>query len=106
MHKAYVEQRNGTWYVAGSRVSLDSIIYAFHRGESPETICHNFELLTLKDVYGAITWYLGNQLELDAYLKLRHQEWENVRQQSESIPDALRERLLRARQSSPASPTA
>jgi hypothetical protein len=30
----YVEQRNGGYYVAGTRVSLDSVVYAWLRGES------------------------------------------------------------------------
>ena len=30
----YVEQRNGGYYVAGIRVSLDSVVYAYLRGES------------------------------------------------------------------------
>jgi len=40
-------------YVAGTRISLDAIVCAFGRGESPETIRRNFELLTLEEVYGA-----------------------------------------------------
>jgi hypothetical protein len=36
--KEYVEEREGCYYVTDSRVSLDSIVYAFRRGESPETI--------------------------------------------------------------------
>ena len=47
MTKEYIEQRDGNYYVSGTRVSLDSLIHAFHRGESPETICQNFELLHL-----------------------------------------------------------
>ena len=38
----YVEQRNGGYYVADSRVSLDSVVYAFRRGEAPETILDHF----------------------------------------------------------------
>jgi uncharacterized protein (DUF433 family) len=34
--------------VAASGVSLDSIVYAYQRGELPETICHNFPTLTLE----------------------------------------------------------
>jgi hypothetical protein len=30
MAKDYIEERNGGYYVAGSRVSLDSVIYAFY----------------------------------------------------------------------------
>ena len=36
--------------------------------ESPETICQNFELLRLEEVYGAIAYYFANQTDVDAYL--------------------------------------
>ena len=54
MARDYVEQRDGGYYVSDTRVSLDSIVYAFRRGESAETICQNFEVLNLEEVYGAI----------------------------------------------------
>jgi hypothetical protein len=38
MSKQYVERRDGGYYVTGTRVSLDSVVYAFLRGESPEGI--------------------------------------------------------------------
>ncbi len=38
----YVEQRDGGYYVADSRVSLASVIFAFRDGASPETIRQNF----------------------------------------------------------------
>ena len=34
----YVEQRNGGFYITGTRVSLDSTVYSFKAGDSPETI--------------------------------------------------------------------
>ena len=43
MAKEYVEERNGGYYVAGTRVSLDSIVHAFRRGESPETMAMHFK---------------------------------------------------------------
>jgi uncharacterized protein (DUF433 family) len=61
MAKEYIEERDSNYYVVGTRISLDSIVYAFRRGESPETICQNFELLRLEEVYGAIAYYLANQ---------------------------------------------
>jgi hypothetical protein len=33
MAKEYVEQRDGAYYVLGSRVSLDSVVYAFLRAK-------------------------------------------------------------------------
>src|SRR5579863_3345703 len=68
MPKEYIEQRDGGYYVAGSRVSLDSVVYAFLRGESPEGIVESFAALTLEQVYGAIASYLANQDQIDAYL--------------------------------------
>ena len=97
MAKEYVEERDGNYYVAGSRISLDSIVFAFSRGESPETICQNFELLRLEEVYGAITYYLANQAEIDAYITRQKEKWEEGRRNAEPLPAELRERLMRAR---------
>ena len=97
MAKEYVEQREGNYYVAGTRISLDSIVHAFRRGESPETICQNFELLRLEEVYGALAYYLANQVEIDAYLIRQNEKWAEGRRIAESLPADLRERLMRAR---------
>ena len=73
MAKEYVEEREGNYYIAGTRISLDSIVYGFCRGESPETIRQNFALLSLEQVYGAIAYYLANQAAVETYLA-RQQE--------------------------------
>src|SRR5437660_2828264 len=65
----YIEQRNGGFYVAGTRVSLDSIVYSFRAGDSPETIRQNFSSLTLEQVYGAIAFYLAHEQEIDANVR-------------------------------------
>jgi uncharacterized protein (DUF433 family) len=57
-----------------ARVSLDSIVYAFRGGESPETIQQNFPSLTLEQVYGAIAFYLGRQAEIDANIRRGEEE--------------------------------
>lgn len=65
----YVEQRDQGYWVSGSRVSLESVIFAFLDGLSPETIAAEcFPVLTLEQVYGVITYYLGHRQEIDAYL--------------------------------------
>ena len=97
MSKEYVEQRDGNYYVTGTRVSLDSLIHAFRRGESPETICQNFEILHLEEVYGAIAYYLANQPGMDAYLVGQGEKWTEGKRNSESLPADLRRRLARAR---------
>ena|SRR5271165_5452541 len=97
MSKEYIEERVGNYYVAGTRVSLDSIIHAFRRGESAEAICQNFEVLRLEEVYGAITFYLANQRDIDAYLIRQNEKWAEGRRDAELLPVDLRERLMRAR---------
>jgi uncharacterized protein (DUF433 family) len=97
MAKEYIEQRDSNYYVAGTRISLDSIVHAFRRGESPETICQNFELLRLEEVYGAIAFYLANQADIDAYLIRQNEKWAEGRLNAEPLPADLRERLMRAR---------
>ena len=97
MSKEYIEQREGGYYVSGTRVSLDSLIHAFRRGESPETICQNFEVLQLEEVYGAIAFYLANQAVIDAYLVGQEQNWTDGKKASQSLPTGLRERLTRVR---------
>ena len=92
-----MEQRDGNYYVAGTRISLDSIVHAFRRGESPETICQNFELLRLEEVYGAIAYYLANQADIDVYLIRQSGKWAEGRRDADPLPVNLRERLMRAR---------
>src|SRR5919198_3343419 len=102
MDKTYVEQRDGGYYVAGERVSLDSLVYAFRRGASPETIRRSFPVLTLEQVYGAITFYLAHEQEVDAYLEESEREAEalgaEINARARAAKPELFERLERARQ--------
>ena len=50
----YVAERDGGYWIADSRVSLDSIVYAFLNGQSAESIAQSFPVLNLEQVYGAI----------------------------------------------------
>jgi hypothetical protein len=82
-----------TW----SRVSLESVIYPFLDGASPETIVDEFPTLSLEQVHGVITFYLANWAEIDAYLTETEKLWDEARRNQSPIPPALRERLERAR---------
>lgn len=68
MEKTYVESHDDGYWIRGTRISLDSVVYAFKRGASPESIKRSFPLLTLEEIYGAITFYLSHEQEIDAYL--------------------------------------
>ncbi len=69
MNKQYVENIDSVYRLAGTRVSLDSIVYAFWRGQTAESIAQSFPVLTLEHVYGALTFYLANKSEIDVISK-------------------------------------
>ena len=80
MNKQYVENIDGVYRLAGTRVSLDSIVYAFWRGQTAESIAQSFPVLPLEQVYGALTFYLANKSEVDAYLEQAETEFEALRE--------------------------
>ena len=80
MGKEYVEQVGEAYRVAGTRVSLDSIVYCFWNGDSPESIVQSFPVLTLEQVYGAIAYYLDHQDEIDEYIKQGEVDYEAKRE--------------------------
>ena len=87
----YVEKQEGAYRVRGTRVSLDSVVYAFLKGEPAESIARAFPVLNLEQVYGAITYYLAHQAEIDEYLNQAREDFEKQRQASrERNPDLYR----------------
>src|SRR5260370_28456305 len=104
MGKEYVEQRNGAYYVIGTRVSLDSVVYAFLRGESPEGIVESFPALTLEQVFGAVAFYLENRNTIDAYLREGNAEFARLREEARTKHPLLYAKLEAARHRSPTAP--
>jgi uncharacterized protein (DUF433 family) len=98
MANEYVEERNGGYYLAGTRMSLDSIVQYFNEGLSPETILGEFETLALTQVFGAITFYLENQPAIDAYRICQQQRFTATRRDAAPLPENLRQRLVAARE--------
>jgi len=87
-HGEYIEQRNGGFYAAGTRISLDSVVCSFKAGDSPETIRQNFSSLTLGQVYGAIAFYLPHEQEVDANIREGEEDIQrSVPHLSESRPE-------------------
>ena len=79
MEKIYVEQHDGGYWVSETRVSLDSVIFAFLQGLSPETIAAEcFPILTLEQVYGAVAYYLENQQMVNEYIVEGQRELERM----------------------------
>lgn len=88
----YIGRHDDGYRVRGTRVSPDSVVYRFLEGLSPESIQSDcFPTLTLEQVYGAITFYLPNRAEVDAYLRTADQDFEAFRQRvRDEYPQAHR----------------
>jgi uncharacterized protein (DUF433 family) len=97
----YVEQRDGGYYVQETRVSLDSVVYAFLRGESSDGIVESFPALTLEQVYGAIAFYLAHRETIDHYLQEGKAEFARLRDQSRRKHPQLYAKLDAARERTP-----
>jgi uncharacterized protein (DUF433 family) len=75
-----VKLENGAYRIADTRVSLESVVYNYRRGDLPEMIARRFPTLTLAQVYGAIAFYLSNKEEIDEYLARLEREYEEKRE--------------------------
>lgn len=87
----------GVIHVGKSRVRLEQIIHAYYLGETPEGIVDSFPSLTTSDVYAVVAYYLANRQAVDAYVRQRDEQVEQIihDMQSNLTPEArdLRTRL-------------
>lgn len=87
---------DGVVRVDGTRVTLDTVIAAFSDGATSEEIAQQYPALRLADVYAILGFYLRKRPEVEAYLRQRRQQAEDVRRQNEARfdPQGVRDRLL------------
>jgi uncharacterized protein (DUF433 family) len=97
VHSEYIEQRNGGYYVAGTRISLDSVVYSFKEGQSPEAIQEDFPSLKRSQIYGAIAFYLDHQAVIDKYLEDSEREFEGRAIPLQQANPALWAKIQRAK---------
>ena len=93
--KHYVEQRDKGYWIEGTRISVDSVIYSFLNGASPESIAQNFPL-SLEQVYGVITFYLANRAIIDVYLEEGEAEFQQLQQSFREKSPLLYQKLKAA----------
>ncbi|WP_199302734.1 DUF433 domain-containing protein [Oscillatoria sp. FACHB-1406] len=80
-----------------ARISLDSVVYSFLNGESPESIARDFPLLSLEQVYGAIAFYLANREFVNAYMAEGEAEFRRLQQSCQEKSSLLYQKLRVAR---------
>lgn len=90
---------DGVIRVAGTRVTLETVVAAFEEGGTAEEIVQQYPTLALADVYAVLGFYLRQRGTLDAYLGQRQRAVAAVRAANEKRfpPGDLRNRLLARR---------
>ncbi len=74
MDRDFIERRDGGFYVIGSRVPIDRLVWEYRNGEDPETIQSHYPTLNLEQVIGAIAFYLNHKIEVEEVIEKRTRE--------------------------------
>ncbi len=89
----------GSVRVAGTRVTLDTVVEAFDEGLTAEEIAQQYPVLDLGDIYAVIGYYLHHRQHVRAYLIERESAAAELRSriETEQSSAGFRERLLARR---------
>lgn len=101
MGKAFVERRPAGFYLAGTRIPIDSIVRDYWSGETVEAMCSHFPAAGRDRIEGALDFYLANREEVDSSIAEREQV-ERAFRASHPAPEALKRRVEQARAGEPA----
>jgi uncharacterized protein (DUF433 family) len=100
MASQYVEKVREAYRLTGSRISLDSIVYAYWNGQTAESISQSFSGLSLEQVHGALAFYLAHRSEIDAYLRAADAEFDALQDASRQQDPMFYQKLALAKQTS------
>ncbi len=90
---------DGVMRVGQTRVPIDTVVFSFNEGASPEEIALRYTTLELPDIYAVVNYYLHNKAEVDEYIGGREAEGARIRTEMEKRfpPEGIRARLLARR---------
>ncbi len=78
------EDEQGAIRIGNTRVLLDLVIHEFRNGATPEGIVESYDALALPDVYAILSYYLRHPDPIDAYLRRRELEAQEVQMKIEA----------------------
>jgi uncharacterized protein (DUF433 family) len=67
-------------------VSLETIVYAFDRGATPEEIIESYPTLDLGATYAILAYVLDNREDVDRHMERRRSEADQLARRSASEP--------------------
>jgi uncharacterized protein (DUF433 family) len=87
--------------IKGTRIGIETIIRDYQLGATPDEIALRYPTLSLLQVYVALTYYLANRPEVEAYLdrvrRVQEEAWQEEQRHPSDFVRSLRERLERQR---------
>jgi uncharacterized protein (DUF433 family) len=91
-----IREADGALRVGETGVTLETVLWAFQQGATPDDIQRQFPSLDLADIYDVIAHYLRHREAVEEYLREREQAYrETIEELKKEFPqDDLRARLL------------
>ena len=77
----------------GHRIGIETILFDYRDGLTPEEIALRYPTLSLKEIYTTITFYWQNQSEVDAYLRAVEDHEIRMRRAQEMNPPPAVKRM-------------
>jgi uncharacterized protein (DUF433 family) len=77
----------------GHRINIEHIVERYQDGMTPQQIMSDLPSLSLEEVFGALTYYLHNQAEVDEYLARLHDYVEEQVRLANANPSPVVERI-------------
>ena len=81
--------------IKGHRIGIETVLYDYLDGITPEEIVLRYSTLNLEKVYATITYYWRNQAEIDAYLKAAEDHERQMREAQARNPSPAVKRLYK-----------
>ncbi len=76
----YIESRGSGYFLAGTRISLDSVACAVGRGENVDEIAADFPVIESRLTLAAVVAFIkAHPKEIEAYLAEMATRWEDAR---------------------------
>jgi uncharacterized protein (DUF433 family) len=95
------EDPDGYIHVTGRRIGLQTLVYYYNDGYSPEMLFCEYPTLSLATIHKVIAFYLENRDEVDDYISRCRQEMEALIQATPRKGPGiveLRERMAKRKQ--------
>ena len=91
-----IREADGALRVGATGVTLETVLWAFQQGTTPEDIQRQFPSLDLADIYDVIAHYLSHREAVEEYLREREQVYrETTEELKKEFPqEDVRARLL------------